>query len=168
MALGIVFLSLKKGYTADAFSYLFGSILSVQSSDLWFTGGTVVLALLSWPLWSRWAYATFDRELAVSDRLKVTRDDYILSILIAVTVVVAVKVIGIVLIASFLVIPPATARLLSKTFFKMTILSVIIGITTAIIGLILSDTLDIPSGACIILVQALCFIVGLIIQSIRG
>jgi zinc transport system permease protein len=162
MALGVVFLFLRQQYTDDAFTYLFGSILAVTNIDIYMALALVIITLLIWPLWKRWAYATFDRELALTDRLPVVKDDYLLSILIAVTVVVAIKVVGIVLIAAFLVIPAAASRLVSRTFFKMTIVSVVIGITSVVIGLIVSYYLDVPSGAIIILFQAALFFVAMI------
>jgi len=161
MALGIIFLFLKKEYTSDAFTYLFGSILAVTTTDLKITAGVLLVTLFTIPLWQRWAYASFDRELAETDHLAVERDDYLLSILIAVTIVVTIKVVGIVLIAAFLVIPAATARLLSTTFRRMTIISIIIGVCGAIIGLWLSYYLDVPSGAVIILFQALLFFLAM-------
>lgn len=157
MALGIIFLSLRREFSADAFSLLFGSILAVQWVDLWVTLGVVGMTLLTLPLWGRWAYATFDRELAQSDRIQVLRDDYILAFCLAVTVVTAVKVIGIVLIAAFLVIPAAAARLIARTFFSMTIVSMIIGSASAVVGLGISYYVDIPSGPAIILLQAAVF-----------
>ena len=167
MALGVVFLFLKKEYTSDAFTYLFGSILAVTRTDLKITGSVVLLTLLTFPLWRRWAYASFDRELAETDHLAVDRDDYLLSILIAVTVVVAIKVVGIVLIAAFLVIPAATSRLLSPTFRRMTVVSIVIGVISAIIGLWLSYYLDIPSGATIILFQAILFFLSMLYKSFK-
>lgn len=157
VALGIVFLSLKQQYTADAFAYLFGSILAVQPLDLWITAAITGAALLSIPLWGRWAYATFDDELARADRVPVERDNYIFSVLLAATIVVAVKVVGILLIAAFLVIPPATARLLAATFRGMTALSIGIGMASAVVGLLASYGLNIPSGPAIILIQAVLF-----------
>lgn len=157
VALGLIFLSMRRTYSADAFAYLFGSILAVTEADLWVAAGVSVAALASMPLWGRFAYATFDRDLARADRLPVERDDYLLSVLLAVTVVVAVKVVGIILIAAFLVIPAAAARLLSTTFRTMTILSVLIGVSSAALGLLVSYWLDIPSGAAIILLQAAFF-----------
>ncbi len=168
MALGIIFLALKRDYSADAFSYLFGSILSVRNTDLWITGSMVLIALLTWPLWGKWAYATFDRELAVSDRLQVVRHDYLLSILVAVTTVVAVKVVGIVLIAAFLVIPPATSRLAARSFHTMTLYSVLMGVFSAVAGLFLSYWWDLPSGALIILVQAVLFFLFLGYRLLAG
>lgn len=167
VALGVIFLSLRREYSADAFAYLFGSILIVSNSDLFVTAGVLLISLLTWPLWSRWAYASFDRELALTDRLAVARDDYLLSILISVTVVVAVKVVGIVLIAAFLVIPAATARLVVRTFRSMTILSVILGEISVIFGLLCSYFLDIPSGATIILLQAVLFFSAMLARAVK-
>ncbi len=167
MALGIVFMFLRKEYTSDAFTYLFGSILAVTATDIKLTAGVVVLTLTTLPLWRRWAYASFDRELAETDHLAVKRDDYFLSVLIAITVVVAIKVVGIVLIAAFLVIPAATSRLISRTFRRMTLLSVAIGVLSAFAGLLLSYYLDVPSGAAIILLQALLFFFAMLFRSIK-
>ena len=167
MALGVIFLFLKREYSSDAFTYLFGSILAVTNTDIIITVLVVLTTIFSWPLWRRWAYASFDRELAQTDRLPVNRDDYVLSVLIAITVVVAIKVVGIVLIAAFLVIPAATARLISNTFRVMTIVSVIVGILSAVIGLILSYYIDVPSGAAIILFQASLFFIAMAMSSNR-
>ena len=165
MALGIIFISIKEGYSVDAFNYLFGSILAVNQTDLYLC---IILAVITIVIiflyWSKWAYATFDPELASGDRQNVSKDNYILSILIAVTIVVSIKLVGIVLIAAFLVIPAASARLISTTFFRMTIISIIFGISSSFIGLLISFWIDIPSGATIILVQALMFVLALILN----
>ncbi len=168
MALGIIFLFLRKQYSTDAFTYLFGSILSVSILDIIFAASIVLVTVIFLPYWKRWAYSSFDRELAQADRIPVLFDDYILSILIAVTVLVSLKLVGIVLIASFLVIPAASARLLSKSFSRMTVVSVSIGMLSAIGGLWISYYLDIPSGATIILLQAVVFFLAIISHSIRS
>lgn len=165
VALGVLFLSLHDAYSGDAFAYLFGSLLAVTPADLWLTGGVVVLALVTTPtLWGRWAYATFDRELARSDGLPVRRDDYLLTALLAITIVVAIKVVGILLVAAFLVIPAATARLLTGTFLGMTLVSVLLGVAGALGGLVAAYALDIPSGAAIILLQALLFLAATVLR----
>jgi len=167
MALGIIFIFLKRQYTSDAFTYLFGSILSVTLVDIIVPAILILITLLLSPFWKRWAYSSFDRELAQSDRIPVQLDDYLLSVLIAVTIVVSIKVVGIVLIAAFLVIPPATSRLMNKSFSKMTFVSIIIGVFTAIIGLWISYYLDVPSGATIILIQAALFFLVMIFKSFK-
>ncbi len=159
VALGIVFLSLRREYSADAFAYLFGSVLAVTWNDVWITLAVTVVGFATAPrLWGSWAYATFDRDLARADRVTVDRDDYLLSIMLAITVVVAVKVVGILLIAAFLVIPAASARLVSRTFRAATLAAILIGCLSAVVGLYSSYWLDIPSGATIILVQAAVFV----------
>lgn len=166
MALGIIFLFLRKQYTSDAFTYLFGSILSVSMTDVFITGLILLVTVSLFPFWKRWAYSSFDRELAKADRIPVELDDYILSVMIAVTVVVSLKLVGIVLIAAFLVIPPAAARLMSRSFRRMTIVSITIGILTAIAGLWFSYFLDLPSGATIILLQAVVFFAALFLGNL--
>lgn len=161
MAFGVVLLSFRREYTTDAFAYLFGSILTITWGDLIVTCLAILAALLSAPMWSRWAYATFERELALADRLAVTRDDYILSVCLAVAIVVSVKLVGIALIASFLVIPPASARLVSRTFSAMTVVSILLSMASAVAGLVASYYLDWPSGPTIVLLQALIFFAAL-------
>lgn len=157
MALGVIFISMRHDYTQDAFAYLFGSILSVQKNDIYLTAVVTAASALTWPAWGRWAYATFDRELAQADHIRVRRDDYILSVSISIAVVIAVKLIGIALIAAFLVIPAATARLVSRTFFGMTLVAQAFGALSVVVGLGLSYMFDQPSGPMIILIQASLF-----------
>lgn len=155
VSLGIIFLSLKDNYTTDAFTYLFGSLLSVQTVDVYIS---IVLAILTaatfFKLWSRWAYASFDYELAITDKVPVKKDNYLLSAAISITIVVAIKIIGIILISAYIVLPAAIARMVSKTFLQMTVVSVIIGILSGIIGLLISVLIDLPSGAVIVLFQS--------------
>lgn len=164
VALGVLFMSMRKGFAPDAVAYLFGSILTVTPTDLWVMGLIALAVSLLVPMWRYWAYATFDRELALADRQPVMLHDYLLSALIALVVVASVKVVGIVLIAAFIVIPAATARLLSQTFGAMTLLSVAIGVLSVFPGLVASYTLDVPTGSAIVLVQALLFGLALLLR----
>jgi len=158
VALGILFLGLRKDYTVDAFTYLFGSILAVRTTDLWAVGALLLLCAALIPFtWGRLAYATFDAELARADRIPVRGLDYLLSSLIALTVVVSVKVVGILPVNAFLILPAATARLLSPTLFRMTVLSAAMGIVSSVLGLCLSFLLDVPSGSTLILSQVAMF-----------
>ena len=90
-----------------------------------------------------------------------TAADYLLNVAIAVVVVVSIKVVGILLIAAFLVLPGAAARLLAGTFRGMTLWSVALGVSSAVAGLFLSYYANLPSGATIILLQAVIFVVAL-------
>ncbi len=168
MALGIIFLSQTERFTTDAFAYLFGSILAVRWSDIYVTAVLVALSVGAWRWWGSWAYATFDRELAQSDRVACLRGDYVLAVAIAVTIVVSMKLVGITLIAAFLVIPAATARLLSATFRAMTLISVGIGVGSVLIGLVFSWQYDLPSGPCVILTQAAAFALAFAARTLRA
>ncbi len=157
VATGMILLSLNENYTVDAFSYLFGSILSINETDLWILIFFFVANLFILPSWGRWTYATFDRELARTDLIKVERDDYLINALIATTVVVAMKIMGIILLTAFLIVPAASARLISNRFAKMSLYAVLIGMFSTITGLILSYYWDFPSGAVIVLCQGALF-----------
>ena len=157
VALGAVFLAKARGYVGDAMGYLFGSLLAVGPGDLWAVGGVVLLGLALLPLWGALAYATFDRELALADRVPVGLHDYLLSAYLALALVVAVKVVGVLLVAAFLVIPGAAARLLGRTFAGMTLLALLFALSATLLGLYASFLLDWPSGASVVLAQALLF-----------
>jgi zinc transport system permease protein len=109
-------------------------------------------------LWPRLAYATFDAELAQTDGVRVARLEYLMFAVAALIVVVSAQVIGIVLMAAYLVIPAAGARLVSRSLYSMTVLSIAVGLASTLIGLVLSFLVDIPSGSTIILAQAAIFL----------
>lgn len=161
VALGVMFVSLQRDYTVDAWHWLFGSILGVGSSDLWIILAVTLtsMTLLSL-LWNQLAYATFDEELAATDGVRVGRLEYALVCIAALVIVASVRVVGVVLMAAYLVIPAAAARLLSKSLFTMTWLSIGIGIASTALGLILSYLLDVPSGSTVVLTQAAVFVVA--------
>lgn len=160
MALGIVFLQFKDNF-ADAQAYLFGSILYISGPELAMAIAMACVTLATLPLWSAWAYATFDRSLAQTDRLKVRMHDYTLAVALAVAIVVSIKLAGILLISTFLVLPAATARLLSRSFLQMAVVSVLIGTLTPAAGFYLSMIPDWPPSATIIFLQAALFVVAL-------
>jgi zinc transport system permease protein len=155
VALGVLFVSLRRSYAVDAWHWLFGSILGVGQQELGIILGVTALSLLALgALWSRLAYATFDAELAATDGVRVRATEYLLLALAAVIIVASVRVVGIILMAAYLVIPAAAARLLSRSLLQMTALSVAFGVLSTAAGLLLSYLLDVPSGSTIVLTQA--------------
>ncbi|HRI88460.1 MAG TPA: metal ABC transporter permease [Candidatus Hydrogenedentes bacterium] len=164
MALGIIFIQLRPGYVGDANVYLFGSVLWITRTDVYLAGTLAAGTVCTAPLWGAWAYASFDRNLAKTDRLRVAWHDYALACAMAVVIVVSMKIIGMLLIAAFLVIPAATARLLSHSFRVMTLLSIAIGSVTPVFGFFLAHAADVPPGAMIILVQAILFFAALAVR----
>lgn len=165
VALGILFLSLKSGQQVDAFSYLFGSILSVTTTDVWTSFLLLLIGVGTlFTHWAAWAYASFDEEAAQIEGLPVRLHDTLLTTLIALTIVLSVKIVGILLVAAWMVIPAAAGRLLSSTFKGMTISAIAISSCSAGAGLFLSYVLDLPSGAIIVLVQSGLFVVAVVVR----
>jgi zinc transport system permease protein len=161
VALGVLFISIipPERNVIDVWHLLFGSILAVGPADLavvLVVSGLVLVVLLK--IWPRLAYATFDGELAQTDGVKVSALEYLLFAVAALVVVVSAQVIGIVLMAAYLVIPAAAARLMARSLFAMTVLAVVLGLVSTFAGLIVSYLADIPSGSTIILAQAALFL----------
>lgn len=171
VALGVLFFSIlppDAEVGVDVLDILFGSILGIRSSDLVLivTVSAAALALLV-ALWGRLAYATFDEELARTDGVRARRLEVALFALAAVVIVVSTLVVGVILMAAFLVIPAAAARLWSRSLVEMSLLSVAVGVLSTVVGLALSFLLDVPSGSAIVLVQALMFVAALIAARLR-
>lgn len=167
VSLGVLFLSRipPDQNVIDVWHLLFGSILAVGRGDLRVILATagLVLIVVTW-LWGRWAYATFDPELARSDGVPVRRLDYALFVLAAVAVVVSAQVVGVILMAAYLVIPAASARLLARSLIAMSVGSVAIGLVTTLAGLTGSYLFDVPSGSAIVLLQACTFALAMMLR----
>ena len=158
MALGIAVLSKIEGYTPNLLSYLFGNILLVESRDILFAGGTLLLILLLLGLFYReWTALTFDAETAEATGIPVARMDALFLSLLAFVVVVSIKVVGIVLVSALLVTPPLTALKLSKSFSSLLLFSALAGALSTLAGIFLSYYINIPSGAAIVLFSTLLF-----------
>lgn len=166
MALGIIFVFLTPGYTPNLMSYLFGNILTVTTSELWwmFSLNVVIIALVTL-FFSKILYIAFDEEFARAAGLPVALFNYLTMTLIALTVVLNIRVVGIILILSLLTIPQATANLFTKDFKKLLILSSVFAFIGTISGLFFSYFLDIPSGAAIIFTLVIIFAVLRVVKS---
>ena len=161
LALGLVIATLFQGVRIDLMAYLVGDILTVGGSDLvliW--GGAVfVIGLLGWR-WSALITATLNQELAVACGINPGREKLILSLALAIVVALAIKIVGVLLIAAMLIIPPATARVWASTPEKMALLAAIAGVVAAVGGLYLSAYLDTPTGPTIICLASAVFILA--------
>jgi ABC-type Mn2+/Zn2+ transport system permease subunit len=168
MALGILLIGLMRGYNQDLFAYLFGSILAVTSTDLWIIvivgfGILGVIALLFKEL----MFITFDPEMAEVSGVPAEKLYFLLLSLIAVTVVISIKVVGIVLVSALLITPAAAAYQLSEDFRKMMVLAVVFSLISTVGGLFLSYWLDTASGATIVLLSTLIFFVSTLLSPRR-
>ena len=158
MALGIIFIFMTPGYTPNLMSYLFGSILTVTSIELWMMFALTVVIVGFFVLYFRKIlYLAFDEEFAKASGIPVVFFSYLLITLIALTVVLNIRVVGIILILSLLTIPQATANLFTKDFKKLLVLSVLFAFVGTITGLLISYFANIPSGATIIFTLIVIF-----------
>ena len=167
MALGIVFTFLAPGFTPDLTTYLFGNILTVTTTDLWMLAILCVVVVTYFVCNIHTIiHAAFDHALA--RHLPVVRLEYFLMILIALTIVATLRMVGIVLVISLLTLPQMTANLFVHSFRGIIVGGSLIGFLSCLGGLGASYLLNIPSGACIILVGIVIYVVTKITQTARG
>ncbi len=159
MAIGALFMSLRPGYATDLTSYLFGNILLVTPENIvWLSILTVVLIIGSVVWLRRLMYITFDEEYAKSQGINTTLIAYIMAVVIAISIVLSIKVMGIILLLSLITIPTVIANAVTKDFRLITPLSAIIAVVGNVLGFILSYEYDIPTGSCIIFILVLLLI----------
>lgn len=169
MALGIIFIGLSPGYAPDLFSYLFGNILTVPASDLiLMLILDVVIISVVFLLYKEFLALSFDEEFGTVVGVPTERLYLTLLCLIALTVVVLIRVVGVILVIALLTIPAATARQFTHSLKRMMFLSILFGIVFAVLGLWLSYALDLASGATIVLVSGVCFMIVFGVQTLRG
>ena len=164
LATGLVVVSFISGVRIELMAYLIGDILSVSKSDLlliWI-GLVIVLVLLFWR-WSALLLCTLNEDLAASSGLNPRTESYALTIGLAVVVAVGIKVVGVLLIISMLIIPAASARSLVSTPEKMAVFASLIGVLSAVLGLNASYVFDTPTGPTIVCVASIIFIITLIL-----
>ncbi|MDR0891282.1 MAG: metal ABC transporter permease [Mediterranea sp.] len=160
MAIGIIFSFLSSGFAPDLSAYLFGNILTIGQADLWMLGVLVVVLALFFYLFLRPIISiAFDREFARSQKIPVATFEYLLMMLIALTIVACLRMVGIVLALSLLTIPQMTANLFTYSFKKIIWLSIGIGFLGCLGGLYLSYHWKVPSGASIIFFSILIYAV---------
>ncbi|MFV0365802.1 MAG: metal ABC transporter permease [Mangrovibacterium sp.] len=158
MAIGIIFIYLTPGYAPNLMSYLFGSILTVSNSEIYFMAALSLVLIVVFTLMHRAILSVaFDESFAKTTGLPVQSISYFMMCLIAITIVLNIRVVGIILIMSLLTIPQATANLFTQNFSKMMWLSVLVAFIGSFGGLLLSFYADIPSGATIIIVLIALF-----------
>jgi ABC-type Mn2+/Zn2+ transport system permease subunit len=163
MALGLLLLSFKKGSTANLFGYLFGSVLSILPGDLvWMVAlaGGVFLFLLAFI--KELYFYVFDETMARVSGIPVDFLYFGLLAVLAVTIVVGMKLVGVILVTALLVIPGAAARLLTTNIVSLFAASVGIGVASVAVGLTAAYLLDQSAGASIVLVLFACFLGALI------
>lgn len=162
-ALGIFLFSRIPNYVGDLFGFLFGEILGIGEGDLIaLTALAVIVLALVAVFWKELLYSTFDPLGAAAAGLPVARLDYLFLALIALTIVVSLQAVGIILVVAMLVTPAAVGQLVATSFGRLVAVAIAVGITGPIVGLYLSYWLDSATGATIVLVETIVFLVVLV------
>jgi len=158
MAIGIIFIYITPGYAPNLLTYLFGSILTVSSTEIWLMAALSFVVIGFFTLFYRAVlYVAFNEEFAQTTGLPVKLINYVLISLIAVTIVMNIRVVGIILIMSLLTLPQATANIFTHDFRRMMLYAIGFAFLGSFAGLVLSFYADIPSGASIIFTLVMLF-----------
>ncbi|TVR73075.1 MAG: metal ABC transporter permease [Marinilabiliales bacterium] len=160
MALGIIFIFLAPGYAPNLMGYLFGSLLTVSPADIWMMLAlTLTVSIFFIVFYKVILFISFDQEYARTHRAPVQLVNYLLISLVAATIVLSIKVAGIILVISLLTIPQTIANLFTRKFSKIMVASVLIAFMGTFTGLMISYSYNIPSGASVIMSLIFAFII---------
>jgi zinc transport system permease protein len=159
MALGVICVFLTPGYAPNLSAYLFGNILTITLSDIWISGILALALVTSFAFFlNPILYTAFDREFAQTKGLPVVLIEQLMMLAIAVTIVSSIRLIGIMMLLSLLTVPQMTANIFTSRFKSILVYSCLIGIAGCFGGLFLSYYLNVPSGAAIIFIQIVLFL----------
>jgi zinc transport system permease protein len=166
LALGILLLSISGGFSVDLFSFLFGNILLVSMEDtlLILTLTAAVLASVS-ILYKQFLYITFDEEQAKVSGLQVLKLNYLFIVLASVTVIASMRLVGILLISSLIVIPNITAMMFGTGFRRTALISVFISMVSVVSGIVLSYILNSAPSGTIVLISVFVFLITFSVKS---
>jgi len=162
MALGIVLFSLNRGYQQDLFSYLFGNVLAISSAELGALAlASTAIAAIVVASFKEHLFIAFDEEIARAYGHRVDLLDAALLVCLALTVIVGVRLVGVLLVEAMLVVPAATAALWAATFRRQVAVSCSLGAASGIVGLVVSYRMNLAAGGTIVLVSVAAFFLSL-------
>ncbi|MDI6752315.1 MAG: metal ABC transporter permease [bacterium] len=169
IALGVIMASVAGGFNVDLFSYLFGNILSVSSFEVWLTVAISILVAMVITLFYHDLFAiTFDEEYAQVLGIKVRMVNRILILLTSFIVVLGIKIVGTMLVSSLIILPAISALQITKSFRETFVLAGSFALVSVILGIFASYILNLPSGATIVMVNFLFFIILFFCRKARG
>lgn len=169
LALAVVLLSMTRGAGGEVLSYLFGSVMTVTNLDLYLVGalGSAVLVTLLL-LYKEMLSITFDEELARISGLPVQFLNLVFILLTAITVTMAMRIVGVLLVSSLMVVPVATALQVAGSFRGALVWSILFGIVSVVTGLMLSYGLDLAPGGTVVLTAIMLLLAVLVFKRLRG
>jgi len=167
MAIGLVLIKVSGSYSADLMSWLFGSLLAVSSSDILFALLLDFAILLTvFGLYKEFLAVSYDREFSRLQGVPVTFISILFLLLTSLTAVLLMKITGLIMVIAMLSIPPAIAEMFTGSLWKMMVLSSVLSLVFSIAGLMTAWMLDLPAGAVIILIAAICYGIAMIADRI--
>jgi manganese/iron transport system permease protein/iron/zinc/copper transport system permease protein len=167
-ALGVALISRNRRFTRSIDAALFGNILGVKPEDVLVVAGvTLLVGVLVFFLYKQLLFTTFDTNVAQVYGVQTQWVDTLFALALAAAIIASMQILGVTLIAAALVVPAITARLLTDSFSRMLLLSVLIGMVCGFVGMVLSFVFDIASGASIVLTQSALFAVVLAITTLQ-
>lgn len=166
---GILLSSVAGGFNVDLFSFLFGSILAISNTEvvLSIIISVLVLLLVSF-FYNDLLSITFDEESAKVSGINIKRLNMVFVLMTAITVVLSMKVVGIMLISALLILPPVTALQVAESFKVTIFVALVSAILSVISGILISFYLDLPTGAVIVIVNFGLFLMGIIYRKTRN
>lgn len=163
LGIGVTLISISDGFSVDLFSFLFGSILLVSHEDVLMTVGmAIIVTSIIGLFFKKLIYVTFDEDQAKISGLHVEQLDYLFIVLVAVTVIVSMKLVGILLISSLIVIPNIASLMLNQGFKRTLFISIIISACSVFFGIILSYYFNTAPSGMIVLLSVGIFIAVII------
>jgi zinc transport system permease protein len=162
LAIGVILIGLAGGFTLDLYSFLFGSILliSIQDQETILLASAIILSILYF-FYQKLIYVTFDEEQAKVSGINVSRLNYLFVILASISVIVSVRLVGVLLISSLIVIPNITAIMFGKGFKKTALISLSIAIMSVLLGILISYIMNLAPGGTIVITSVTAYLVAM-------
>ena len=167
LAIGVVLIGLAGGFSLDLYSFLFGSILLISSQDqaMILTIAAIVLVIM-YKIYRKLMYIAFDEEQANVSGIDVTKLNYLFIVLASVTVITSLRLVGVLLISSLIVIPNITAVMFGKGFKKTALISIIIAVLSVIAGIVISYVMNLAPGGTIVIISVAGYLATIITKYI--
>ncbi len=167
-AIGVAVISTYRHFTQNFDAALFGDVLGVSSGDVVVVAGVAAaVVIIIFFRYKQLLFTTFDEEVAQVYGVRTDWLDTLFALLLAAALIASMQILGVTLIAAALIIPAITARLMTDSFNRMVVISVIVGTITGFLGMYVSYYTDVASGATIVLLQAALFVITLTITSLQ-
>lgn len=169
MAIGVFFIFMTKGYVPELNAFLFGNVLTVTTVDLWIFFGFTILLCIFYAIFHRLIVTiSFDPDFARTRNLPVGFIDTVMTIFVALSIVLTIRMIGIMLLISVFSLPQLTAETFTRRYSLLALLSFGVSLLACVGGLLMAYAVSVPASAAIVLLMVLCYALASIIARVRA